>query len=133
MTRTPMSTFTSAFFDPQIEQEIWQQRAAAQLPAILAAGRGLPPVAWTVGAAGAVIAGRLPRSGRPMSQRAAFEAWRHALGLTMHVGVGPGDPIGRPASAHLSATGTRGGVRVHLSATILCDDHDDHDEGRTGS
>jgi hypothetical protein len=115
------------FTDPGVEQEIWQRRAAAQLPGVLEAGRGLPPAAWTIGTAGATLAGRLPRPRRRTSQRAAFEAWRQALGLTRRVSAHDQQAQEQPIGTYLSASGTIGGVRVHLSATIVHDDHDDHD------
>jgi hypothetical protein len=37
----------------------WQRQAAAELAAILDAYPGLPAIAWTVGAAGCVLAGRV--------------------------------------------------------------------------
>jgi hypothetical protein len=124
--------FTSMFFDPQTEREISQRRAAAELPAVLEAGRGLPPVAWTLGTAGATLTGRLPRSACATSPRAAFEAWRQALGLTPCVPAYDEDATEDRTCTYLSASGTRGGVRVHLSATVNLDDHhenrnDDHE------
>ena len=63
------------------EQIAWQRRAAAVLAKILerAAAEGLPPMAWTVGAAGAGLLGRAVA--HPMDRRRDdFSTWRASVG-----------------------------------------------------
>ena len=43
----------------QADRARWQRQAAAELAAILDAHPGLPAIAWTVGPAGCVLAGRV--------------------------------------------------------------------------
>jgi hypothetical protein len=50
----------------QGDRSRWQQRAAAELAAILAAHPGIPVIAWTVIASGGALSGQVlapPRSG----------------------------------------------------------------------
>ena len=50
----------------QADRSGWQQRAAAELAAILAAHPGIPVIAWTVTASGGALSGQVlapPRSG----------------------------------------------------------------------
>ena len=50
----------------QADRSGWQQRAAAELAAILAAHPGIPVIAWTVTASGGALSGQvlaLPQSG----------------------------------------------------------------------
>ena len=63
----------------QGDRSRWQQRAAAELAAILAAHPELPVLAWTVTASGGALSGRVlvPAAGR----RGLFTEWRKALGL----------------------------------------------------
>lgn len=63
------------------EQSRWQQQAVRVLAGLLErAGReGLPPISWTVSSAGAQLVGRCDEFDA-VRQRAAFEAWRRALG-----------------------------------------------------
>ena len=63
----------------QADRSRWQQRAAAELAAILAAHPGIPVIAWTVTASGGALSGHLlaPAAGR----RALFAEWRQVLGL----------------------------------------------------
>ena len=42
----------------QADRSRWQQKAAAELAAILAAHPGLPVIAWTVTASGGALSGR---------------------------------------------------------------------------
>jgi hypothetical protein len=63
------------------EQIAWQRRAAAVLAKILerAAVEGLPPMAWTVGAAGAALLGQAVA--HPMDRRRDdFSTWRVSVG-----------------------------------------------------
>jgi hypothetical protein len=43
----------------QADRSRWQQRAAAELAAILAAHPGLPVLAWTVTASGGALSGQI--------------------------------------------------------------------------
>ena len=63
----------------QADRSRWQQRAAAELAAILAAHPELPVIAWTVTASGGALSGQVlvPAAGR----RGLFAQWRQALGL----------------------------------------------------
>ena len=63
----------------QADRSGWQQRAAAELTAILAAHPGIPVIAWTVTASGGALSGQVlaPASVR----RGLFGQWRQALGL----------------------------------------------------
>lgn len=63
----------------QADRSGWQQRAAAELAAILAAHPGIPVIAWTVTASGGALSGQVlaPASVR----RGLFGQWRQALGL----------------------------------------------------
>ena len=63
----------------QADRSRWQQRAAAELAAILAAHPGIPVIAWTVTASGGALSGQVlaPAAGR----RGLFGQWRQALGL----------------------------------------------------
>jgi hypothetical protein len=99
----------------------WQQRAAAELAAILAAHPDIPVLAWTVTASGGALSGQVltPAAGR----RGLFGQWRQALGL---------DEVTETASAggaavYLHARGICGGVPVSVTATVL------GDGGRAGS
>jgi hypothetical protein len=98
----------------------WQQRAAAELAAILAAHPDLPVLAWTVTASGGALAGQVlaPGGGR----RGLFAQWRQALRLEDATETPPatGTPV------YLHARGLRGGVAVSVAATVF----DDGEEGR---
>ena len=91
----------------------WQQKAAAELAAIVAGHPGIPVIAWTVTASGAALPGQVlaPAAGR----RGLFTEWRQALG--------PGDvtqtPSGTGAAVYLHARGVRGGVAVSVTATVF--------------
>ena len=91
----------------------WQQRAAAELAAILAGHPDIPVIAWTVTASGGALPGQVlaPAAGR----RGLFGEWRQALG--------PGDatetPSGTGAAIYLHARGVRGGVAVSVTATVF--------------
>jgi len=90
----------------------WQQRAAAELTAILAANPDVPVIAWTVTASGQVLA---PAAGR----RALFSEWRQVLGQ---------DEITETQSAggtqvYLHARGIRG-VTVSVTAAVFDDGED---------
>ena len=104
----------------QGDRSRWQQRAAAELAAILAAHPGIPVIAWTVTASGGALSGEVlaPAAAR----RGLFGQWRQALGL---------DEITETASAggtavYLHARGALSGVPVSVTATVF----DDGDDGR---
>ncbi len=63
----------------QADRSRWQQRAAAELAAILEAHRDLPVIAWTVTASAGALSGQVlaPAAGR----RGLFGEWRQALEL----------------------------------------------------
>ncbi len=91
----------------------WQQRAAAELAAILAAHPDLPLLAWTVTASAGGLSGQVlaPAAGR----RGLFGVWLQALGLDEAAAV---PPAGGTA-VYLHARGVRGGVMVSITATIF--------------
>ena len=70
----------------QADRSGWQQRAAAELAAILAAHPGIPVIAWTVTASGGALSGQVlaPASVRRGTVRA------------MEAGAGPGRASPRP-------------------------------------
>jgi hypothetical protein len=92
----------------QADRERWQRDAVRELAAILDAHPGLPLIAWAVGQSGGSLSGRIAGA----STRAAFMAWRQALGLedVLEVPAVGGDAVWLRASAR------RGGVRVTVTA-----------------
>jgi hypothetical protein len=102
------------------EQASWQRRAAAGLVAILASHRDLPEIAWTVGAAGATLAGRVDALQPAREVRRVFEVWRQALALTEHSDVTCGG-----GTVYLRAVARHDRVSLTLTATVL----DDEGEG----
>jgi aryl-alcohol dehydrogenase-like predicted oxidoreductase len=99
----------------QGDRSRWQQRAAAELVAILAAHPGIPVLAWTVTASGGALSGQVlsPAGGRAR----LFAEWRQALGLgeVTKIPAAGGTPV------YLHARGVRGGVTVSVAATIFDD------------
>ena len=95
----------------QADRSRWQQRAAAELAAILAAHPELPVIAWTVTASGGALSGQVlaPAAGR----RGLFFQWRQALGRdeAAETASRNGTPV------YLHARGVRGGGagRVHAA------------------
>ena len=101
----------------QADRSRWQQRAAAELAAILDAHPGIPVIAWTVTAAGGALSGRvLAAAGR----RGLFGQWRQALGL----GELTETPSAGGTAVYLHARGVRGGVTVSITATVFDDGED---------
>ncbi len=96
----------------------WQQRAAAELAAILAAHPGTPVIAWTVTASGGALSGQVlaPAAVR----RGLFRQWRLALGL----GEVTETPSSGGTAVCLHARGVRGGVAVSVTATVFGDGED---------
>ena len=99
----------------QGDRSRWQQRAAAELAAILAAHPDIPVLAWTVTASGGALSGQVlsPARGRAC----LFAEWRQALGLdeVTEIPAAGGTPV------YLHARGVRGGVTVSVAATIFDD------------
>ena len=104
----------------QAERSRWQQRAAAELAAILKANPDLPVIAWTVTASGGALSGQVlaPAAGR----RGLFGQWRQALGLNEVTET----PSASGMPVYLHARGVCGGVAVSIAATIF----DDGEDGR---
>lgn len=92
----------------QADRSRWQQKAAAELAAILVAHPDIPVIAWTVTASGGALSGQVlaPAAGR----RGLFAEWRQALGL---------DEATETPSVYLHARGVRGGVTVSVTATVF--------------
>jgi hypothetical protein len=97
----------------QADRARWQQRAAAELAAVLAGHPELPVIAWTVTASGGALSGQvlLPAAGR----RGLFGQWRKALGL----GEVTETPAAGGTAAYLHARGVRNSVAVSVSATVF--------------
>ena len=104
----------------QGDRSRWQQRAAAELAAILAAHPGIPVIAWTVTASGGALSGQVlaPAAVR----RGLFGQWRQALGLDEVTET----PAAGGTVVYLHARGALSGVPVSVTATVL----DDGDDGR---
>ena len=102
----------------QADRSGWQQRAAAELAAILAAHPGIPVIAWTVTASGGALSGQVlaPAGGR----RGLFTEWQRALGL----GLVTETPSSGGTAVCLHARGVRGGVAVSVTATVFDDAED---------
>jgi hypothetical protein len=103
----------------QADRSRWQQRAASELAAILAADPDLPVLAWTVTASGGALSGQVlaPAEGR----RGLFVRWRQALRLEDAAETPPA--AGMPVYLH--ARGVRGGVTVSVAAAVF-----DGEDGR---
>jgi hypothetical protein len=95
------------------ERAFWQWRAATELAEILDAHPGLPLLAWTVSAAGSVLAGHVAPGGDAAAVRAAFGAWRQALSLGEYREL-----EGSGAVSYLHAS-RRGTVQVRITATVF--------------
>ena len=101
----------------QADRSRWQQRAAAELAAILDAHPGIPVIAWTVTASSGALSGQvLAAAGR----RGLFGQWRQALGLdeVTETASGNGTPV------YLHARGVHGGAAVSVTATVFDDGED---------
>ena len=92
----------------------WQRQAAAELAAILDACRDLPCIAWTVGPAGRVLAGRVNGLAPAARVLETFRAWQAALAL----GETREDQLGGGAT-WLHAAARRHHVTVRLTATVF--------------
>ena len=91
----------------------WQQRAAAELAAILAAHPGIAVLAWTVTASGGALPGRVLAPAA--SRRVLFGQWRQALGLEEVTEI----PSANGTAVYLHARGVRGGVTVSVTTTVF--------------
>jgi aryl-alcohol dehydrogenase-like predicted oxidoreductase len=102
----------------QADRSRWQQRAAAELVAILAAHPDTPVIAWMVTASGGALSGQVlaPAAGR----RDLFAEWRQALGLDEVTET----PSASGVPVYLHARGVRGGVTVSIAATVVDDGED---------
>ena len=97
----------------QADRARWQQRAVAELAAILAAHPDIPVLAWTITAAGGALSGQvLAPAG---SRRGLFGQWRQALGLE----EAAESPSAAGTPVYLRARGVRGGVAVSVTATVF--------------
>ncbi len=99
------------------ERAWWQRQAAAELTAILDAYPDLPRIAWTVGPAGSVLAGRVSGLAPAAQVREVFTAWRRALALAED----PGQQMSG-GTTWLHAAARRGLVKVRLTATVFGDE-----------
>jgi hypothetical protein len=97
----------------QADRSRWQQKAAAELAAILVAHPDIPVIAWTVTASGGALSGQVlaPAAGR----RGLFAEWRQALGLDEATET----PSASGTPVYLHARGVRGGVTVSVTATVF--------------
>ena len=104
----------------QADRSRWQQRAASELAAILAAHPDIPVLAWTVTASGGALSGQVlaPDAGR----RALFGQWQRALGLDEATEI----PSASGTPVYLRARAVRGGVTVSVTATVF----DEAEDGR---
>jgi aryl-alcohol dehydrogenase-like predicted oxidoreductase len=97
----------------QADRSRWQQRAAAELAAILAAHPGIAVLAWTVTASGGALSGRVLAPAA--SRRVLFGQWRQALGLDEATETSSANGT----AVYLHARGIRGGVTVSVTATVF--------------
>ena len=102
----------------QEDRSGWQQRAAAELAATLAAHPGIPVIGWAVTASGGALSDRVlvPAAVR----RELSGQWRQALGLD---GVSE-IPAAGGTAVYLHARGVLGGVSVSATATVFDDGGD---------
>ena len=102
----------------QADHSGWQQRAVAEMAAILAAHPGIPVIAWTVTASGGALSGQVlaPAAG----SRGLFAEWRLALGLDDATEI----PSAGGTAVYLRARGNCG-VPVSVAATVFDDEEED--------
>lgn len=103
----------------QADRSVWQRQAAGELARILDAHPELPAIAWTVGPAGCVLAGRVGGLDPSRQVRDVFTAWQAALGLRDYREQADGG-----GSVFLRAAARRRGVQVRLIATVFDDEPD---------
>ena len=109
---------TGALEITQADQARWQRQAAGELARILDAHPELPAIAWTVGPAGCVLAGRVGGLAPP-GRSGTCSAWQAALRLGDYREQASGG-----ASVFLHAAARRHGVKVRLIATVFDDEQD---------
>jgi hypothetical protein len=102
----------------QADRSRWQQRAAAELAAILAAHPDLPVLAWTVTASGGTLSGQVLAPAA--SRRGLFGQWQQALGRDEATET----PSATGTPVYLHARGVRGGVTVSVAATVFDGEED---------
>jgi hypothetical protein len=102
----------------QADWSRWQQRAGAELAAILAAHPHLPVLAWTVTASGGTLSGQVLAPAT--SRRGLFGHWQQALGLDEATET----PSATGTPVYLHARGVRGGVAVSVAATVFDGEED---------
>jgi hypothetical protein len=97
----------------QADRVRWQQRAAAELAAVLAGHPELPAIAWTVTASGGALSGQvlIAAAGR----RGLFGQWRKALELSDVTET----PAAGGTAVYLHARGVRNSVPVSVTATVF--------------
>ena len=111
---------TAALEIIQADRARWQRQAAGELAAILDAHPGLPPIAWTAGPAGCVLAGRVNGLARAGQVRDVSGAWRAARAVEEHREHQLG---GGTTWRHAAAR--RHQVRVRLTAAVFAGEEDD--------
>ena len=102
----------------QADRSRWQQRAAAELAAILDAHPGIPVIAWTITAVGGALSGKVLAPAE--ARHGLFAEWRKALGLdeVTETPSAAGTPV------YLHARGVRHGVAVSVAATVFDGEED---------
>jgi hypothetical protein len=105
---------TAAVVITNADRAQWQRQAAAGLCRIPGDCAGLPPIAWTVGPGGCLLAGRINGLAPSARVRAAFTAWRAARALEERR-----ERPGGGGTVHLHAAARRGGVKVRVTATVF--------------
>jgi hypothetical protein len=103
----------------QADRAWWQRQAAAELARILDAHPELPAIAWTVGPAGCVLAGRVSGLSPARQVRDVFGAWQAALALEANR-----EQPGGGGTVFLHAAARRSGVTVRVIATVFEDEED---------
>jgi hypothetical protein len=104
----------------QADRARWQRQAAGELARILDTHPQLPAIAWTVGPAGCVLAGRVSGLAPAGQVRDVFDAWRAALALEGHR-----EQPGGAGTLFLRAAARRSGVKVRITATVIDGQDDD--------
>jgi hypothetical protein len=97
----------------QDDRARWQRQAAAELASILKDCASLPCIAWTVGPAGPVLAGRVNGLAPAAQVRETFSAWQAMLALGEHRERRLG------GATWLHAAARRHQVKVRLTATVF--------------
>jgi hypothetical protein len=103
------------WWDPQVDQWVWQRRATAELASILAGHPDLPALCWTVRAAGCALTGQVDVMAAADATATTFAMWRQALGLQEWPGSGVADLGG---VRRLRAAGSRSRVTVVLAGDL---------------